>query len=278
MHHRPLLTFLRRPAFTAAPPARLTPWEWVGWVGLLIVVAVIGSALDTLFERTFHWRVPANSVWMAFLRHPSWVVVTVLLPAPALEELGFRAFLSSAPRFVFLGLAFFPVYIYIYIRNNLIRVPAPTSPAAAVSGYFHAFWIVLAAAAISLLLYRYRRDAVADFFRRRAGWIFWISCAVFGAEHTFLYTNAFAWWGFVLVLPQFLAGVGLAYIRVSYGLRWSIASHYVFDALAVLPSWLYLSAAPHGPLYGALLAVVVALLGIMVYGLVVLGRVVRLRW
>jgi hypothetical protein len=278
MHHRPLLSFLRRPAFTSSAPARLTSWEWLGWLGLLIVVAVIGGALDTLVERTFHWAVPAHSVWMAFLRHPSWVVVTVLLPAPALEELGFRAFLSSAPGFVFTGLAFFPAYVYAFIRNNLIGVPTPTSPAAALSGYLHAFWIVLAAGAISLLLHRYRGAAVVEFFRRRAAWIFWISCAAFGAEHAFLYTNGSAWWGFVLVMPQFLAGVGLAYIRVSYGLRWSIASHYAFDALAVLPSWLYLSAVPHGPLYGVLMAVMVALLGIMAYGLVVLGRVARLRW
>ena len=278
MDHRPLLSFLRRPAFTASPPARLTLWDWVGWVGLLIVVALLGSALDTILVRAFHWRVPVQSAWMEILRHPSWVAVTVLLPSPALEELGFRALLSSAPGFVFTGLAFFSGYVYVFARNNLVRLTTPTSPAAALTGYLHASWIVLAAAAISLLLYRYRRDAVMGLFRRRPAWIFWISCAVFGAGHTLLYTNGFAWWGFALVLPQLLAGIGLAYIRVSYGLRWSIASHYAFDVLAVLPSWLYLSASPRGPLHVLLVVTMVALLAIMAYGLVALGRVARLRW
>lgn len=278
MHHRPLLSFLRRPAFTPSAPARLTLWDWVGWVGLLIVVAVLGRALDTILIHAFHWPMPVRSAWMQFLSHPSWVAVMVLVPSPALEELGFRAFLSSSPTFVFTGLAFFPGYVYVFIRNNLVHVVTPTSPAAALTGLLHVFWVVLAAAAISLLLYRYRRDAVMEFFRRRAAWIFWISCAVFGAGHTPLYTNGFAWWGFVLVMPQFLAGVGLAYVRVTYGLRWSIASHYAVDALAVLPTWLYLSASPRTPLYGVLVVVMVALLAVMAYGLVALGRVARSRW
>lgn len=278
MHHRPVLSFLRRPAFTPSAPARLTLWDWVGWVGLLIVVALMGSALDAILVRAFHWRVPAHSAWMEVLRHPSWLAVTVLLPSPLLEELGFRAFLSSAPKCVFTGLAFFPCYVFVFIRNNLVRVTIPTSPAAALTGYLHASWIVLTTAAISLLLYRYRRDVVMGLFRRRATWIFWMSCVVFGAGHTVLYTNGLAWWGFALVMPQFLAGVGLACIRVSYGLRWSIASHYAFDMLAVLPTWLYVSASPRGPLYGLWVAMMAALLAIMVYGLVALGRVARFRW
>lgn len=278
MHHRPLLSFLRRPAFTASAPARLSLWDWVGWVGLLIMVALLGRTLDTLLVHVFHWPVPAQSAWLEFLRHPSWVVVLLLLLSPALEELGFRAFLSSAPAFVFTRLAFFPGYVYIFIRNNFVRVTTPISRAMVLNGYLHALWAVLAAAAISLLLHRYRRDAVMELFRRRGAWIFWISCGVFGAGHTLFYTNGFAWWAFVLVLPQFLAGVGLAYVRVSYGLRWSIAAHYAVDTLAVLPTWLSLSAAPGSALNGLLVAVMVALLAVMAYGLVALGRVARLRW
>lgn len=278
MHPRPLLRFLRRPAFTSSAPARLTLWDWIGWVGLLIVVAVLGAALDAILEHVFHWRVPAHSAWLEFLRRPSWVAVVVFLPAPALEELGFRAFLSSAPGFVFTGLAVFPAYVYVFIRNNLVRVVIPTSPAAALSGYLHGFWVVLPAAAISLLLHRYRRDAVVELFQRRAAWIFWISCAVFAGGHTPLYTNSFAWWALVLVTPQLLAGIGLAYIRASFGLRWSIASHYALDVLAALPSWLLLSASPRGSLPGLAGMLTVAILAIMAYGVVALGRVARFRW
>jgi hypothetical protein len=259
-------------------PARLTLWHWLGWVGLLIAVAVLGSMLDSLLVRAFHWRVPVQSAWMQLQRHPSWVAIVLLLPAPALEELGFRAFLSSAPKFVFTGLAFFPAYLYVLLRNNLSRVTPPASAAAALMGYLHVLCFVLSAGAVSLLLYRYRREAVTAFFHRRAAWVLWVSCAIFGAGHTVLYTNSFAWWGFALVAPQFLLGVGLAHIRVNFGLRWSIASHYAIDMLAVLPSWLYLSASPGSLFYGAFLAVMVILFALMAYGLVALGRVAQLRW
>jgi hypothetical protein len=277
MQRRPLLSYLRRPVFASSAPARLTLWDWVGWVGLLIAVMALISWLDAFLAHAYG-RAPAQSAWMQFLHHPSWMVVAVVLPAPALEELGFRAFLSTAPKFIFTGLAFFAAYLCLFIRNNLVGATIPTSPAAALVGYLHAFWVVLAAGTISLLLYRYRREAITQFFHRRAAWVFWISCALFGAGHTLLYTNSFVWWGFALVMPQFLAGIGLAYVRVTFGLRWSIASHYAIDTLAVLPSWLYVSSSPGSPLYGAFLMASLLILAIMAYGLVALRRVAQLRW
>lgn len=275
---RPFLIFLRRPAFAGSAPGRLTGRNWLGWIGLLLLAAVSCRLLDRLLIDAFHWPVPARTVWLRFLAHPSWAAVAVLLAAPALEELGFRAFLSTAPKLVFTGLALFPAYVFIFIRNNVVRIPSSLSPGAALTAYLHAFWVVLPAGALSLLLHRYRREAVVAFFRNHAGWVFWISCIVFGAGHNVLYSNGFAWWGFALVLPQFVAGIGLGYIRVTFGLRWSIASHYAFDLLAVVPSWLYLSAAPAGLLHYMFLLSGAVVLAIMVHGVAALRRVALLRW
>lgn len=277
---RPLLKFLRRPAFAFSAPSRLTVWHWLGWIGLLSLVTVLSGMLDRVLVQAFHWPAPARGAWAEFLNHPSWAAVTAFLLAPALEELGFRAFLSVAPKFVFAGLTFFPAYLYLFIHNDIAPITAPLTPVAVLSRFLHAFWLILPAGAISLLLYRYRRDVVLTFFRHRAVWVFWTSCIVFGAGHNLLYTNSPVWWAFALVMPQFLAGVGLAYLRVSFGLRWSVASHYVLDLLMLLPSWLYLSAAPTGPLHGLLptFMAVAALFAFMAYGVVALWRVVRFRW
>lgn len=228
----------------------------------------------------FHWPVPVRGAWEAFLYYPSWAAVTAFLLAPALEELGFRAFLSLDARFVFTGLTFFPVYLYLFVRNDMEPITAPLSAVMVLSRFLHAFWLILPAGAISLLLYRYQRAAILAFFRRRPGWVFWTSCIVFGAGHNLLYTNSPVWWGFALVLPQFLAGIGLAYLRISFGLRWSVASHYAFDLLMLLPSWLNFSASPTGPLHGLLptFMAVTVLFAVMAYGVVVLWRVVRFRW
>lgn len=275
---RPLLSFLRRPAFAGSAPGRLTGWRGLGWIGLLLVVGLLGRGFDNILIHAFHWTVPAAGVWARFLGHPSWAAVTALLVSPALEELGFRAFLCAAPRFVFTGLMFFAAYVYIFIENNLAPLVAPTSPAAFFSRLLHGFWVVLLAGAISLLLYQYRRDQVLAFFRRRARWVFWTSCVVFGAGHNLLYTNSLVWWGFALVMPQFLVGMVLAYIRVTFGLRWSVALHYAFDLLAVLPAWLYLSSASFGLAHGMFLTLSAVVLLLMAYGLLSFWRVVRFRW
>ncbi len=272
---RPLLSFVRRPAFAASAPAKLTMWHWLGWQCLLILTALLGGVLDRILLRLLHW--PVRSAWAGFLGHPSWAAVIVLLASPALEELGFRAFLTAAPKFVFTGLAFFTVYVYAFIRNAITRRTFPISAASVLSQYLHALWVILPATAVSLLLYRYRRDAVMAFFRCHGGLVFWSSCIVFGAGHNRLYTNGFEWWGFALVMPQFLMGVGLGYLRASFGLRWSVASHYAIDIPVVLLAWFYSSAGPT-ILRGMSVPLIAALLAIIAYGLVVLWRVARLRW
>ena len=276
---RPLLSFLRHPVFAPSPPGRLTVWRWLGWMCLLILLAYLTGSLNQILVHAFHWPVPAHTASAQFLTHPSWAAVAIMLVAPALEELGFRAFLSTAPAFVFTGLTFFLGYGYLLIEAQIAPMSVAMAPAAVFTHYFQSFWVFLPAGALSLLLYRYRRDAVLQFFLRRAGWVFWTSCVLFGAAHTSLYVNRLVWWGFVLVLPQFLLGVGLAYLRASFGLRWSIAAHYAIDIPSVLGTWLYLSASPAGPLHrGLLVALSTAGLLIMAYGLVVLSRVARRSW
>ena len=120
--HRPLLNFLRRPAFAASAHSRLPVWYWLGWVGLLLLVEFLGSVFDEILIYAFHWPAPVVTPWHYFFTHPSWSAFAILLVAPALEELGFRAFLSSAPKFVFIGLTFFAVYVYFFIQAF---VPAP---------------------------------------------------------------------------------------------------------------------------------------------------------
>ncbi|HEX4266856.1 MAG TPA: hypothetical protein VHY36_03145 [Steroidobacteraceae bacterium] len=272
---RPFLIFIRRPEFASSAPGRLRLWQWLGWQGLLLLALLLGGVFDQILRHVFHW--PAYSAWLGVFAHPSWGAAVILLAAPALEELGFRAFLTAVPKLVFTGLAFFTAYVYIFIQNDLTPRAFPISSASALSRYLHAFRVILPAAGISLLLYRYRRDAIMAFFRRRASWVFWTSCIVFGAGHNRLYSSSFEWWSYALVMPQFLAGVGLAYLRASFGLRWSVASHYAIDIPLVLLVWCYSSPAPSALLRGMSVTLTVALLATIAYGLVVLWRVMRLR-
>ena len=271
----PLLLFLRRPVLNEHAPGRLTLWPWLGWLCLLLLLGFAGGQVDGALIRLFGWAVPPNSFQNHLITHASWSAVAVVLAAPVLEELGFRAFLSTTPKAAFVGLAFFLSYVYSVVRINTVHVSATF----AIDHYFNDFWTLLPAGIISLLLYRYAREPVLTLFRRHGGWVFWISCIMFGAAHAAVYSSHLVWWDFILALPQFLIGVGLAYVRVAFGLRWSIATHLAFDALVVFASWLYAATPQASTLRTALPGLFLVLVALIVaYGLVVVWRVLRRQW
>ncbi len=270
----PPLNFLRRPVFVSAPSGTLTVWRWLGWQGLLLQLMLLGSLSNRFLLYLFHWPVHPAAM-LRFLGHPSWEAAALVLTGPALEEVAFRAFLTTSPGFVFTGLTLFAAYVYLFIQGIVAPITFPASALSVLEHYLSAFWVLAPAGAVSLLLYRYRRQVLLDFFQHHAGVVFWTSCIMFGAAHSRLYTGTFAWWGFALVMPQFLAGIGLAYLRANFGLRWSVASHYGIDIPLVLLAWSYSSSALPAFLRWMSLALIAVLLAVMSYGLVVLWHLAK---
>lgn len=270
--YTPLLHFIVHPVFNDQPPRRLTAWAWFGWLSLMLLLGFAGGQLDDLLIHWFGWRVAPNTFQTYLVTHPSVAAAAVVLAAPVLEEFGFRAFLSTAPRMVFVGLAVFFSYLFLISRLLFVRPASVT----AIHDFFYAFWVLVPAGLLSLLLYLFARQPVLNLFRRNGAWVFWGSCILFGTAHAALYSNTLAWWSVVLVLPQFVVGVGLAYIRVTFGLRWSIATHMAYDGLVVAATWLYLATASGGAARDLVQLGLLALGATMViYGLIMLQRVLR---
>lgn len=271
----PLLRFLRKPELGEHASEVLTLWRWLGWLCLLLLIGFAGGALDQLLVHLFGWTVPPNSFVNHLLTHASWSAAAIVAVAPLLEELAFRAMLSTAPKPVFVGLAFFFTYLYVLLRQNLMH----RFSAYGIVHYFELFWVLIPACLVSLLLYGYAREPVLRLFRNRGVVIFWVSCILFGAAHAAIYANHLTWWAFFLVIPQFVLGVLLASMRVRFGLRWSIATHYAIDSLMVWGAWLYLAVAHESVLqHGLMLAYLGIGAFVAIYGLVALVRVARGRW
>lgn len=269
-----LLPFLAHPVLRERPRRQLTAWTWFGWLSLLLVLGFLGGRLDDLLVHWFRWRIAPDTFQAYLVTHPSLAAASIVLVAPLLEELAYRAFLCTSPPAVFVGLAFFLCYSVLGIRINLEHLRAINT----IRHYFEPFWVLLPAGLVSLLLYVYAREAVLGFFRRHGIWVFWVSCILFGLEHAEVYSRTLTWWALVLVLPQFLVGVGLAYIRIVFGLRWSIATHLAYDGLIVSASWAYLSTARGTPLREIVVLLLLFLVGvILVYGIAVSWRVLRNR-
>lgn len=275
-----LLQFLRHPALNAQPPNRLSIWRWVGWLSFLFLVALLGGVLNGILEHVL--GIKASTTFLTYLlNHASWRAAVIVGTAPLTEELAFRAMLSTSARSVFIGLAFFITYLFVLFRlfqphtqpGGLIATPGGV-----VANYFDPFWILLPASLASLLLYFFARSKVMAVFQKHGIAVFWISCILFGVGHAMIYVNHFVLWSILLVLPQFILGVLLASIRVRFGLRWSIASHYAIDSLIIYGAWLYLAAAPDpGAQRSLLFAIVILGIFAMLYAFVMCVRIARGR-
>lgn len=273
----PLLRFLLHPQLHDRAPERLTPWRWAGWLCLLLLLsAAAGTLVHHTLAQAFGWKTPPDAFLKYVGTHPSVRVATALLFAPILEELAFRAFLSTNPLAIFIGLPFFVVYVCGLARVNFVHIASRFY----IAHYYSGLWELVPAGVASLLLYRYARQPILGFFERHGAWVFWASCVIFGAGHAVDFTNGdVVWWAFVLTLPQFIAGVGFAYIRISFGLRWSMLTHWAFDWLLVAIAWSSFAVAREHTATAVLTwVVVVTMLFVLAYGLVGVARVARGLW
>lgn len=224
--------------------------------------------------RALGMNIPPNAASTYLLTHPSWIAMGIVLTAPVIEELAFRAFLATRAAPVFVGLAFFLAYLGLTIFGVLAPHPPP---ALVVTHYFMIVWWLLGGGILSLTLWVFARRQILTIFERHGRIVFWGSCLMFGLGHVLGYARPSVL-ALFLVLPQFALGLILAYIRISHGLRWSIATHLVFDSIAVFLTWLAVSPGYSGHTTFALHAGLIGLLLIVtVIGLWNLLCVARLR-
>lgn len=215
--------FAVRPGFVARPMV----WGRAAALALLVVF-VVDLALDTLVT----WLTATWDAGAGFLPEPVEEDIpfledafNALLVAPVLEELAFRAWLTgrtAALRFAAYGFAAMGV-----LMASLVAPPAWAMP------------LGLAGAGIALagLIHwnaaRDRDTQVPLWFTRNFHWIVWMSSLGFGLIHLGNYEALTHPLGILVVLPQTIGGLLLAYTRTRLGLGAAIAHHAAYNALAM---------------------------------------------
>lgn len=77
---------------------------------------------------------------------------------------------------------------------------------------------------------------ISRVYARRPGWIFWILTLTFALAHiTNFDTETWNPLLLLLVVPQFLLGIMLGFIRIQRGLRYSILIHIFHNSLQLIP-------------------------------------------
>lgn len=222
--------FMARPTFAPQPLA----WGRAAALALAAVFA-FDMALDGLVVVvTDAWNDAAG-----FLPAPIEVEATLaedligfLVIAPLLEELLFRGWLSgrtAALRFALYGFA------AMVLLGTSLWVPSEAAMPLALTGVAVAF-----AGLIHWSLTRTRDTAVPTWFTRHFHWIVWGSALAFGLIHLGNYEPLTHPLGLLVVVPQTIGGLLLAYTRTRLGLGAAIAHHAAYNAvfLAADYGWL----------------------------------------
>ena len=215
------LRFLWRPTFAAQPMA----WGRVAALVLLLVLLLnlsVSSLLLVLLETADErggFLPELAELPPLRLRD----MIGPVLLAPVLEELVFRSWLSgrvAALRFAVYGFAAVGIFLANFIFMDGVRSWLAFAGLAVVFGGL-----------VHWGMTRQRDTAVPAWFAARFHWIVWASTALFGLLHMGNHGELTNPLGVVIVLPQVVGGLLLAYTRTRIGLAAAMLQHSLFNAV-----------------------------------------------
>ena len=153
------------------------------------------------------------------------IIFTVIVIAPVSEELFFRSWLSGRPRY----LVAFPIILAAGVLAAILGVKHTGETATTYVGFAMIGGILLTLIMAAIL---WKRPPM-NWFRTIFPAVFWLSTLAFASIHLFNF-NESNWVSLLpLVLPQFILGMLLGYLRVNYGLWSAIALHMIHNGLII---------------------------------------------
>ena len=225
---RSLLQYWSRPYLANEPRQPLPVSEWLGWIGLMLVLSMLGLGLARLAVHLLGHAWPVDRAIQQLAMHPSWGIALFLLCAPVLEELVFRAFMTREAIVMSLGLGFALATFGSFALRTVMHRHAPThlQPDRM---FFEGLAIMVAVALLfAALAYRMRRILQRGLIATAPVAIV-LMTLLFAAAHALNFEQGWKAWLLWLTMPQLLVALVLVYLRVRHGLRWSIATHLAFD-------------------------------------------------
>ena len=220
---REFFDFLRAPRLPGAKiPLGGTAIRQVGILLLLDWIVVFLFVAFALAAETAGIELPQEieEDWTVFQ-----TILFVVILAPPLEELIFRAGLSGTKRAITL---FMSPWLLVVTLSAIYLVAGPIDPPKAVM-----LMLAWVAATAAIMAFQRNSGSVPDRFRRLFPYAFWITSGVFGFMHVFNYQGPMRLAVWLMVIPQITGGMMLGYVRVKYGMWANIAQHVTHNALAV---------------------------------------------
>ncbi len=193
------------------------------------VVQLFLSSITTLilFSVDFKLGSTTTNELTDFVQSNSYLYLLLVggIALPFFEEIGFRLPLFFHP--VSLGIAV--SYVFILLLSILFP-QAPSNPFFTLS----MIGISLLIGGIGILFSFWKRTSIELFWKRYFRLIYYGFAVLFGFLHISNFSGASIWVFYLtplLVLPQFLSGLVIGYIRMQFGFFWGFTFHAVWNSV-----------------------------------------------
>lgn len=215
-----------------------------------VVLAILSGLFASKISTVFNYDQSQNSVFDLFSEMPFYVVLLLtVLWAPITEELAFRMgmryskFKLSFSFAILFGVIFEIFLAYSSVLDDFIKKIT----------FIHGVWfsiilffLISFAFGLIILFFLEKYDLdkkIINFYQKYFRIIFYFLTVSFALVHVMNYYNITDIWFItpLFVIPQFIIGLLLGYIRVHFGLQWSIFTHFLYNSILTLPILLFSS-------------------------------------
>lgn len=242
-----IFSYLINPSYDIKPSQQkaLTKFKDIFklWSFSFFITLILGLVASFIISAT-GYNIVEHSAVVEFLQKPWYLVIFfIFLWAPLTEELTFRLGLKFSPyrlsfTIAFLALVFLNIIFLIF--SGLLQLLADwlfnfTKIAGLI--FYFSFVIIIGLALGRLFKKRLNTIKAAKIYRKHFRLIFYFAASLFALVHIFNYFNLEQIWFLIilLVVPQFIIALLLGYVRMNYGLVWSMITHLLHNGLITLP-------------------------------------------
>ena len=228
-----VIRYLKNPVFRPQHTSKKKLWNIFKFWGFFSVCATISSLPGYLLLPLTGFNSSSNAVLQEQLILPVWFsIVSGVIFAPIREEATFRLWLKPNLQNISIALGFLIAMILeVYIRlsgftiNNVNLL------------IIHGFLIPAIASGLCYFVLKNNHrilNKITLYILKNFSTVFWLSHIVFALIHFINYDIAKVWYIVpILVLPQFIIGLYLGFLRVNYGFQWSLVAHSLHNFLAL---------------------------------------------
>lgn len=226
-----------------AVPFLQTLWNvlrlWALFFAISLGAGIVLSLVLALAEPITHYSVDKEHAVVQLLFQQPWYVLLFFASvwAPLVEELTFRLGLKASPYRLGFALIFLAMLLLSLIRTLFPQlVPAWLISTRTGLGILQFLGIIVIFGGGLGTLFRYVPllwEKVATWHQKHFALIFYATTISFGLVHSVNFGNFQRIWYLIplLVLPQLLLGIVLGFIRMHYGLPWSMFYHFFHNTI-----------------------------------------------